>query len=483
LLWAPGGEPDSLDPASSLTALGEAVGRPIFDCLVGLGSAFEPRPALAEHWETSADGTRYSFLLRAGVSFQDGTPLDAEAVRYSLERLLGPERPNRRGLLSGLVRQVRVVDRLRLEVVLEAPFGPFVHHLAQFGAAIVSPTAHRAAPSGFGRQPVGTGPFRLTSWRPGEEIVLGRWNDGWRGRPALDRIVIRFEPRAEVRAELLEAGQVQLLGGLPLELGAALVGRPALQVDYLPSARALGISINTRAEGLGGQAVRQALNYAVDRATLIESVYGGQAEPLGGPLAPPVHSGPALPPYPFDLARARQLLAEAGLAGGLDLVLFGSQRRQPGDAALLQAIQPQLAAAGVRTRLELLDGAGYTAEATRAEQDVGPRLLLAAWLPLSGEARGGLQPLFHSSQVAPAGFNTSFFRSPTFDTLLDRATGAAGEAERASLYRQAVELLRTEAPWIYLLAPRLPVAGSSRLHEVVVTAGELVTVGERTWLE
>jgi peptide/nickel transport system substrate-binding protein len=295
--------------------------------------------------------------------------------------------------------------------------------------------------------------------------------------------VIRPVAEAGARVELLTSGQVDLLGALPLELAAALAERPGQQVAYVPSVRALGLAIQTRAEGLHDRRVRQALNYAVDRAALSESVYGGRAEPLGGPVAPLVHGAPPLPPYQFDPDRARQLLAEAGLAGGLDLALFGSQGRQPGDAALLAALQAQLAALGLRPRLELLDGPAYAAEATRAEEEARPRLLLVGWLPPSGEVWEGLQPLFHSSQVAPRGFNSSFFRSPTLDSLLDRAPQATGAAERASLYRQAAELLRTEAPWIFLLAPRSAVAGSSRVHEVVVGAGELVTVGERTWLE
>lgn len=484
LFWAPGGEPETLDPANVVTAVGEAVAWPLFDGLVSLSpTTFEPYPALAEYWETSPDGLRYTFRLRQGVRFHDGSLLDAETARYSLARLLGSESARQSGLLQGLVREVRALDRLTLQVELERPFGPFVHHLGQLGATMISPAAHGATGSDFGRQPVGSGPFRLALWEPGSRLVLERWDECWRGAANLARVVVRFEAASDGRLDLLTSGRVDLLGPIGFDQAERLRQRPGLQVDYASSARALGISINTRFEALADRRVRQALEYAVDRAALAASVYDGQAVPLGGPLGAVAGVGPPMPPLPYAPERARQLLSAAGYASGLDLVLAGPQGRQPRDQALLRAVHQQLSAIGLRLRLDPLAGASYTAEATRPVEESQLRLLLVGWLPRSGEAHGGLFPLFHSSQAVPRGFNTSFFQNQTFDRLLEQALRTADPSQRVSLYRQALLLLREEAPWIYLLAPRLPLAGSARLHGLTVTVGELVTIGEQTWLE
>jgi ABC-type transport system substrate-binding protein len=163
--------------------------------------------------------------------------------------------------------------------------------------------------------------------------------------------------------------------------------------------------------------------------------------------------------------------------------LLVSKGRGPDEVRLVQEVQKQLQEVGVRTRLELLDQAQYTSAVTRSIDETALRLSLAGWLPSSGEARGGLFPLFHSSQWMPKGFNTSFFRNERFDDLLERATRATQGAERDSLYGQAQDLLYEEAPWIFLVAPKTVVARSAALRDPSLTASEVVSVSEKTRFE
>ena len=476
-------DPDTLDPANALTAPSEAVGRPMFDTLVQLGPAADLRPALAERWEVSKDGLRYTFFLRKDASFHDGTPFDAAAAQYSLERLLGDERPRARSLVAGIVRAARALDSQRLEVALERPFSTALHLFAQHGLAMVSPVAHRNWGSEFGRSPVGSGPFRFAGRSPNGELRLERWDEGWRGKPLLDRVIFRRVPDEATRLTLLENGEAQLAGPLSLDGMSRLTGNAAVAAESFPTARAIGVAINTQVVPFTDKRVRQALNYAIDKAALVRTIYSGRATPLGGPLAPTVRGAAPLLPYPFDPDRARKLLTDAGFPSLLDFPLVAPRGRFPGDDALAQEVQRQLQAVGVRARLELLDPTQYTATITKAADETPLRLSMIDWLPRTLDPRAALYPLFHSTEWMPRGQNTSFFKNPILDEWLDRATRAADPDDADRLFRRAQELVRDEAPWIFLLSPNAAVARSSDLHDPLLLPTELVTVSERTWVE
>lgn len=482
-VYALAAEPDTLDPANALTGPAEAVGRLLFDTLVQLGPDGEPRPGLAERWDISPDGLSYTFVLRRDVSFHDGTRLDAAAARYSLQRLLGDERPRARGLLVGLVRTVEASGDRRLVVTLGRPFSPTLHLFAQFGTALVSPVAPRGAPADFGRSPVGSGPFRFAGRAPNGELRLDRWDEGWRGPPLLERVVFRPTPDEAARLALLERGEAHLVGPVALERLPDLQGTDGLAVDFFPTARVLGVALNTQVAPFTDKRIRQALNAGLDKDALARGVYAGQATPLGGPVAPSVRGAAALLPYAFDPGRARKLLTDAGFPSLLEFPLVGARGRVAGDASLASAIQQQLQASGVRVRLELLDPTEYSATVTKAADETPLRLTVVDWLPRTLDLRAALYPLFHSSQWMPRGQNASFYKNPVFDGLLERATEAADPAEADRLFRRAQDLLRDEAPWIFLLSPKTPAARSADLHEPLLLPTELVTLSERTWVE
>jgi ABC-type transport system substrate-binding protein len=268
-----------------------------------------------------------------------------------------------------------------------------------------------------------------------------------------------------------------------LERLAELRDHEQIAADALPSARGLGVALNTQVAPLNDRRVRLALNHAIDKPALAQSVYQGQATVLGGPVSPHVFGAYPQTPFTYDPSRARALLSEAGYPAGLELPLLSSQGRQPRDAALARALQQQLQAVGIRPRLELADHAGYVDATTKGLEESGLRISLIGWLPNTGEIREALFPLFHSSQWPPSGFNTSFLRSPRLDEALEQGSREIEPGRRERQFWQAQELVREEAPWIFLLSPSALVARSRRLHEPHLTTTELVSVSERTWLE
>lgn len=481
VVYALPGPPDSLDPSRVITPAGEALAAASFDTLVGRGSTLAPQPALAERWSVTADGRRYTLTLRPDVRFHDGSLLTTEAVQLMLERLLGPQRPAGRGSLVGVVHGVRPLDQTTVEITLNEPHSTFLSQLALVGTALVSPASLEASAPPAGGPLAGTGPLRYIGVQNGAH-VLERWERCWRGAPAVDRVAfVPIPDRAERLRRLLE-GSVDLIAPLGLDQLAQLADRDDLAIDAAPSALALGIAINTQVAPFTDLRVRQALNYGIDRADLVASIYQGRASALSGPLGAALEGAPPLPFYPYDPTRARALLAAAGYSRGLDVQLLACKGRFPADVALARAVAQQLQVVGVRAEVNLLSSADYITALTRGADEATARLILVGSQPADGTALAALHRFFHSSQWAPKGQNASFFRDPRCDDLLDRAWHAANLSERDRYVWQALELIQQQAPWIFLVSPHVLAARSARLREPLLSPLGWATISERTWL-
>ncbi|MCC7106385.1 MAG: hypothetical protein IT307_14710 [Chloroflexi bacterium] len=431
--------------------------RSIYDGLLRFGSSLELQPALASQWTTSQDGTLYSFQVRRGVRFHDGSSCDAEAIVYNLQRFLGGERVRRRVFPPRLVRSARATDAQTVEITLERPFAPFLNLLAQVGASIVSPEAHREHRDDLGRRPVGSGPFRLVEWRSNDRIVLERFDEGWRGRPKLDRAVFRPLGDASARTLLLVAGQAHLADRLPLELLSQVEQDSRFVIDSLPTALALGVAINTQIRPLTDPKVRQALNYAIDKDLIVKNVFLRRAAVLNGPVPPVLPASGRATPYGLDQARARQLLTDAGVAN-LELPLLGPRNRFPRDVELLTEVSRQLATVGVKTRLEVQDWSPYVAALVKPRIESTVRLALQGWTSPSADLYGALQPLFSSAEQVPAGSNAALYESRAFDDALAQAVKAGNASDQARFFGQAQETVRDDAPWIFLVSPNALIA-------------------------
>jgi ABC-type transport system substrate-binding protein len=431
--------------------------RSIYDGLVRFGSGLDLQPAHASQWTISQDCTLYTFQIRRGVRFHDGSPCDADAVVYNVQRFLGQERVRRRVLPARLVRSARAADPQTVEIALERPFAPFLNLLAQAGASIVSPEAHRTLRDDLGRRPVGTGPFRLAEWQSSDRLVLERFDEGWHGRPKLDRVVFRPLGDASARTLLLAAGQAHLAERLPLELLSQIEQDSRFVVENLPTALALGVAINTQVRPLTDQKVRQALNYAIDKELMVKNVFLGQAGVLNGPIPTALPGSGRATPYGFDQARARQLLTDAG-ATNLELPLLGPRNRFPRDVELLTEVSRQLATIGVKTRLEVQDWSPYIAALVKPRIESTMRLALQGWTSPSADLYGALQPLFSSGEQVPTGSNAAFYDSRAFDDALQQAVKAGNTSDQARFFGQAQETVRDDAPWIFLVSPNALIA-------------------------
>ena len=354
-------EPKALDPAAVTAVNDFRILMNVYDGLVRYKSGtLEVEPALAESWEISEDGTTYTFHLREGVTFHDGSAFDAEAVKFNFDRMLDEEHPFHNtgpfplAFFFSSVEEVAVVDPLTVEFTLSAPFAPFLSNLAYPTGLIVSPAAVAQYGTDYGRHPSGTGPFTFAEWESNTHVILNANADYWDGAPELETVV--FRPITDANTRTAE----MLAGGIDLMVEVPPVSLSEFQGDDFTVVEQAGphvwfLILNAKDGPFADKLVRQAANYAVNKQALVENVLEGTAEVAAGPIPPAFNWAydDSLTPYAYDPEKAKALLAESGVED-LSLTFYvtegGSGMLDP--VAMGTAIQADLEAVGFDVAIE-----------------------------------------------------------------------------------------------------------------------------------
>jgi len=402
-------------------------------------------PALAESWTLEDDACTWVFNLRNPVTFHNGDTLEAQDVVANLDRVCDPARGGElgsqgvyRSYLEGAV--IETVNDRAVRIVTAKPFADLLDLLVKF------PIVPRRAFTGLLGTPVGSGPYRFVKAR-GDLIVMEAFAEYRGGRPPVGEVYWRAEPDAARRVETLLSGEADLIADVTPEGVRKIEASGRAAVFTFDSSVCATFMCNLRSGVCTDRRVRQALNYGLDVSALIETVMEGAARPLNGPLTA-LHFGcdPATPPYPHDPEKARALLAEAGYADELRLVLDVPTILPDEAPRLAQLMAEQYAKVGVTTEIkEFADRPGY-ADMVRAKQ-IGDACCFDS-SPLS--TYRVLREKFHSGVQGPwwQGYANS-----EVDALIDQAQATAGTMERQALYHRAYRMIRDDAPWIFLYSP------------------------------
>lgn len=451
-------DPPTLDPAHASDTTSSAVIRQVFDGLLELDETLTPVPALARRLTVSGDGRVYTFVLRAGVRFHHGRELRAADVKYSFERAARGKRPwvfekivGAREFMRGAapaIAGLRVVDDRTVEIRLDRPFAPFAHLMAYDAAAIVPREEVERLGRAFASQPVGTGPFRFASWRRDDRVVLERFPGHFRGPAPLERVVFRIIPAEITRFNEYRAGQLDLTD-VPtgqcraVQADAAFRGEAAVW----PTLGTHGLRFNVERAPFTDARVRRAFAHAIDPTLIVERLLEGCVHRAQG-ILPPALPGysPAVRRLPFDLGRARALLAEAGYADGRGLPPIPFNYNT-GDLnqRIAEVLQAQLQAIGVVVELRRLDWAAHI----RLVDDGRAVFFRQGWIADYPDPENFLTVLFHSRNAGAAG-NTSRYRNPTVDRLLDEADAMASGPARWKRYLRAEQAIVDDAVWVSL---------------------------------
>jgi len=460
LVVAIAADPTGFDPEAVLNNTSGFVMATIYDSLVKYKpGTVDVEPGLAQSWETSADGLTWTFHLRQGVKFHDGTPFNAPNYIKTVKRLLDKQDPDsifNTGPVEGMtddtygpVASYTALDDNTVQFKLKEPSGPFPTNLAMVWSGVPSPAAVTKYKKDFRNNPVGTGPYIFKEWRHGDQVVLDANPNYWGGKPKIDRIIFKVMPDAQAALLAAKRGDVHILADVSVQTVPAIKSDPNLVVVTQPGLTVSGIGLTAENKYFSDKRVRQALNYAVDKDTLNKTLYQGLAVAMVSPL-PSSQWGfdETLKGYPYDPEKAKQLLKDAGYPDGfeVELLSYSSPRGyNPAGAELAVAIQGYLAKIGVKANIRKQEMGAFLAEIRSGKYQ---NMFTVGWSGDNGDPDNFLWSLF-ASPAMPVG-DTSHYKNPEVDKLLLQGRQISDHDKRIAIYKQAQKIILDDAPWIFV---------------------------------
>lgn len=442
--------PRSMDPGNQTATFTGTVLDPMYEGLLRMSSDLKPEVALATSWSSDESGLKWTFKLRHGVTFHDGTPFNADAVVANFARHLDAKRGlAASGRLRTFLDSVTKVDDSTVLFTLKKPYPAFLNLLTTGAALMVSPTADKAGQ--LDSKAVGTGPYEMVQYKTGEFVLEQKYPGYWGNKTSgPDDIKWTWSAEPSVMNMALQAGEADVINPVPPQFAKLLKSNPKFQLHESPGSAVFWVALNTDLKPLNDVRVRQALNFATDRVGLVRAIMSGFAIPANSPLAP-VTAGydKKLDPYPLNLEKAKALLKEAGVGDGFTM----SIAVQGQDARIGQVLQSMWAKIGVKLDVRQMES-GVWAKAAFADQ-AGKQAdktgaVLASWSSGVNGADLQLRPLYYSKSFAPGGANLGFFSDPKLDEMLDKAASTQDENARNAIYVEAQKEINQQAPQVLL---------------------------------
>ncbi|PZN08507.1 MAG: ABC transporter substrate-binding protein [Bacillota bacterium] len=497
LVWGRGGDSVSLDPANVTDGESMKVTHQIFDTLVEFkeGST-EVEPWLATEWQVSDDGRVWTFELRQGVKFHDGTAFNAEAVVFNFERWMHSDNPYRYPdqkfeyyayMFGGfddksVIETVEAVDEYTVRFTLREPLAPFLQNLAMPCFAIASPEAIKKYGADFGRHPVGTGPYKFVEWIPDQQITLEAFDEWWGGPPKTKRIVYRAIKDNSARLAELKAGTIDVMEDPnPSELGTVDPSR--FEILYREPNNVGYLALNNDKEPFHDVRVRQAIAHAINKQAIVEAFWGELGQVAKNPM-PPTMMGynEAVQDHEYNPDKAKELLAQAGYPNGFETELWAMpvpRPYMPEPQKIAEAIQQHLAKVGIRAEIVTHEWDIYLEKTGNGEHPMA----LLGWVGDNGDPDNFLYVLLDKDNAkTPGAGNIAFYRSDEVHRLLVQAQRNLQPDERERLYQQAQEIIKRDVPMVPIAHARAPIIarkgveglvpsplGSEKLHKVTVT--------------
>ena len=456
------GEATNLIPALASDNASFAVIDRVYDGLVKLDRDLSLAPALAESWEFSEDRRTLTFKLRPGVRWHDGAPFTAADALFTYELMIDPATPTAYADAFQQIEKAEAVDDLTFRVTYRRPLAKA---LGSWTFAIMPAHLLKGRPlenSPLARRPVGTGPYKLESWEAGQRVILAANDDYFEGRPRLDRVIIRIIPDLNAQMMELLAGQVDTMSLTPdqyEEKSAAADFTSVYQVFRYPAFSYGYLGFNLERPLFQDRRVRQALAYAIDKREIVDGVLLGLGRAANGPFKPDMWANNRrVEPYPFDQGKARSLLAEAGWAdtdgdGLLDkdgrpfrftIATNQGNKVREQTAALIQA---RLKEIGVEAQIRVIEWAAFLKE--YLDRHNFDAIVMGWTIPTDPD----MFDIWHSSKNQPGELNFISYKNEEVDRLVDEARFILDQDERKKSYDRVQEILREDAPYVFLYVP------------------------------
>ncbi|WP_132746999.1 ABC transporter substrate-binding protein [Scopulibacillus darangshiensis] len=476
LVFGRGADSTSLDPAVVTDGESFKVTKNIYDTLVEYkGQTTDVGPGLAESWDISDDGLTYTFHLRDGVKFHDGTDFNAKAVVFNFDRWMTGKKsgkfayyPSMFGGFKGdkghIIESVTAKDDSTVVFKLKRPSAPFLKDLAMSPFAIASPTAVKKYGKDYGRKAaVGTGPFKFKDWKSKDTITLVKNDDYWRkGQPKLNKVIFKVIPDNTARLNALKNGEIDLMDGVNPSDIESLKNNKDLELFYRPPMNVGYLGFNVEKEPFNKKKVRQALNHAINKKALIDSFFAGAGEPAKNPMPSNIAGyNDDIKPYDFDLKKAKKLLAEAGYPNGFKTELWtmpNPRPYMPAPQKIAEAIQANFKKIGVDAKIVTMEWSTYLEKVSKGESP----MFLLGWTGDNGDADNFLYTLLDKDAIGSN--NYSRYANDKVHELLIKAQSETDENKRNELYKKAQVIIHEDAPWVPLVHSKPALVGKKSIE-------------------
>ncbi|WP_027633779.1 glutathione ABC transporter substrate-binding protein [Clostridium hydrogeniformans] len=440
MIVAQGADAKSLDPHATNDQPSSRVTKQIYDRLVEQDENMKLIPGIAKEWK-QVDDLTWEFTLNTGIKFHNGDTLKASDVAFSLNRMKGEKS------VSHIIESIDTVtakDDNTVVIKTSAPFAPLLTHLAHPASSILSEKVVKEKGADYGQNPIGTGPYKFSKWEVGSKIHLEKNKDYFGEKGKTEKIIFTNIKEGTNRTIGLETGEIDLAYDIdPTDTGR-VKDHADLKLTEEEDLSYAYIGMNNKKEPFNNVKVRQAINYAVNKESIIKAALYGTGTMAKSPIGDKVfgHTDKATG-YPYNLDKAKELMKESGHEKGFKTTIWtndNSLRTQ-----IAQIVQSNLKEIGIEVEIVSLEWGSYLERTAKGEHD----MFILGWTTVTADADYGLYPLYHSKQHGSAG-NRSFYTNPEVDKLLDKAKTSTNQDERKELYDKAVTLITGEAPEIML---------------------------------
>jgi peptide/nickel transport system substrate-binding protein len=432
-------EIQSLDALVTASGDSQRYAMQIFDTLYGFDTKGNVVPRMADSYKISPDGLTYTFTLKRGIKFHNGDPFTSEDVKFSIERIIDPaSKSTRRPFFAPVVASVDASNPNTVVIKLQKPDGAFMNKIAGF--LFIAPknyTSKLPNPEAFAAAPIGTGPYRVKENKIGQFLELERFDGFYGEKPGIKTLTFKYIPEPTSRVNAILAGEVDISAMIPLPDVERLKKDPALNVIINPVSSPMHVRLYSNVAGspLSKLEVRQALNYAVDANAIIKGVFHGVGAPMGTFISRyfPYGADPDLAPYPYDPAKAKELLKKAGYPNGFEIELYDAVGT-PKEFA--EAVSAYLGQVGVKVKINRIDYAAWSR--LNNTHKTGP-------MTTTQFTNGIYDPIHPVAGSFSKDGTWSDYYNPEVEKLIVELDSTSGAEARGALFKKIGRLLHDDA--------------------------------------
>ncbi len=448
--------PTTLDPAFIVDITGGLISAKLFNGLVRIEDDLSIQPDIAQNWSISRDGLTYTFRLKHGVYFSNNREVSASDFKFSFKRLLDSKNKSPDSWVfekilgakdfmkgrAGDVEGIKVIDDYTLEIRLDKPFSPFLSLLTMTAAYVVPKEEVEKWGPDFSSHPGGTGPFIVKEWLPNREIRLERREDYFEGTAKVKGIIYRIIPEDLTAVTEFETGNIDVIT-IPVSEYSRYKNDPKRQ-NLISSIKGLNtyyLGLNCSKPPFNSIVLRRAINYAIDREKMLNTIYERRGRLASGPVPELMRRWDIPAIYEYNPAKARELIKKEGL-NSITINFYITADQEVVDIA--EVIQSYIRATGIDVKIKQLEWSAYKEAINRGEPD----MFYLSWWADYPDPENFLFPLFHSSNFGPGG-NRTRYSNPAVDSLIEKGQYTMDEKKRNFFYKKAEEMIVADVPWVF----------------------------------